>query len=1101
MRNVLELPRVRSVPLRQRVGSHLRSTRPRWNLPPHGNTTTRPPGTAHALHALRAPRLRLRAQPPRWVAVLAVPVVLGLALLIGKLSVTMAIAAVVAIVGLGSGLMLLSTGQYALLAVLCVAIGIFVDYYYLLPYPFGSRGIPLAPIAAGSLIGLLLLTKSASFRTRSAATHPLLWICLLILPLPALVAGRVVQDSIAYYICIFLAPLLFFVLGMLVTKSGQILRALLRGLTIIAFLIAVHTIIEARLGVFLFETSGEAQFLSSFSAAFTFSGTNLVRAGSFLLNPDANGAYLACSIVLPLGLFVSSTSRLGRVCYAVTAGLIGIALLETFAAGPIASMGAGLVCFLLLASRLSRRVQVVAVVSIAIFTVCALFPDQVSVLLMHASDPEESRLRMAIWQTTVNMIQAYPLAGVGLGAQSYMAIESLYRVPALIYLEPQAHNGYLELAVLAGVPAALAYAALVTTALISLMRNIQTASLQYRPLFAAVFSLSVVMCVGSLEGAGWTTEPLAWMSWLLLGAGLSPLLMRSVRPSRSTHASTAIVVTAQPERDTRPTIATKRATHLRARASEKPLVRAAASHSFSFVPAIPAGSLTATSVEVALPERTAVLRKEGVRQTGGLSALLKDVGVYALASFLTPLLSLILAPFLTHRFTLDEYGHYVLITAALSFLQVITQLGLGPALVRAYTYEYSDENSRRAVVGTTYMLITVVSGLVFVLGFWAAPSIAAAFLHQVSLAPVVRLALVGLLLQNVSQPGLTLLRSQYRKGAYTILSVLSVVIMLGANIVLVGYLRMSLAGAVLAIALGYAAVAAVLVPYVIMQSSFALRRDVLLSLLVVGLPTLPSFAATWALSLADRYLLELFTSPSAVAVYSIGYTIGWVLTSLVVTPFMTAWGVRLFQIARQENASEVFRLVFRFYGFVLLWAGFGLAACGPFVIDVLFPASYRAGDAVVAIVSGSAVFNGLYFVFSVGPQVRKKLWLVPLYFGSSALINIVLNLLMIPWWGIDGAALATLVGYGALALISYVVNQRIYPQPFEVRRFALALALGIGLYGVLRVATPSASLEGALLLGLMSTLTYGLALLALGLTGSGLQVAQVRGVITKVLMR
>src|SRR5262249_20567846 len=61
-------------------------------------------------------------------------------------------------------------------------------------------------------------------------------------------------------------------------------------------------------------------------------------------------------------------------------------------------------------------------------------------------------------------------------------------------------------------------------------------------------------------------------------------------------------------------------------------------------------------------------------------------------------------------------------------------------------------------------------------------------------------------------------------------------------------------------------------------------------------------------------------------------------------------------------------------------------------------------------------------------------------------LNVALNLVLIPLYGPMGAAASTLLAYVVLAIIAYVVNQRIYPVPYEIGKFIFAVLVGAALY-------------------------------------------------------
>jgi O-antigen/teichoic acid export membrane protein len=92
------------------------------------------------------------------------------------------------------------------------------------------------------------------------------------------------------------------------------------------------------------------------------------------------------------------------------------------------------------------------------------------------------------------------------------------------------------------------------------------------------------------------------------------------------------------------------------------------------------------------------------------------------------------------------------------------------------------------------------------------------------------------------------------------------------------------------------------------------------------------------------------------------------------------------------------------------------------------------------------MFYGIFIFVIPGVSMLRKTWLVVTFASVAALVNVGLNLVLIPHYGSPGAAVATLIAYAVLALLGYVVNQHIYPVPFETGIFIIALLTGTALY-------------------------------------------------------
>ncbi|HET8841790.1 MAG TPA: lipopolysaccharide biosynthesis protein, partial [Ktedonobacteraceae bacterium] len=430
-----------------------------------------------------------------------------------------------------------------------------------------------------------------------------------------------------------------------------------------------------------------------------------------------------------------------------------------------------------------------------------------------------------------------------------------------------------------------------------------------------------------------------------------------------------------------------------------------------------------------------------------LGNLLKRSGVYALASMVAPFISLMLAPFLTRSFARADYGALMVLNTAIALVAGISQLGLGPAFFRIYNYDYEGEADRQKALSTTLVLLLASSLLLTVLVFIIAPGLASLLLGDMHMSDNVRLAALIVLLQNLTVPGFAWMRAEGRASISASISVANLLTNLGLTLLLVGVYHLGLPGALLATACGYALVILCTLPSLLLHAGgLALSRKIARSLLAFGMPNAISFAAAWALQLADRFLLAHMRSLSETAIYSVAYTLGGALSVVVLSPFALAWPSTLFLIARRQDACQIFRLIFRWYGLFLLFMTYALSLAALFVLHMCFPPGYRDVEGIIPIVALSTMFYGLYNYLTLGMNIRKKLWYAVLFLAIAALINFGANFILIPLYGSTGAALATLLAYAVLVLETYFLNQRIYPVPFEVGLFGLGLLLTIACY-------------------------------------------------------
>src|SRR5260370_7928952 len=197
-------------------------------------------------------------------------------------------------------------------------------------------------------------------------------------------------------------------------------------------------------------------------------------------------------------------------------------------------------------------------------------------------------------------------------------------------------------------------------------------------------------------------------------------------------------------------------------------------------------------------------------------------------------------------------------------------------------------------------------------------------------------------------------------------------------------------------------------------------------------------------------------------------------------PFMLAWPTTMFAVAKREDAAHVFRLLFRWFSLFLLFAAFGLSLAGKVLLDWLFPVTYLSVAFVIPIIAVSIGFYGVYYFFGIGVNVKRKTGLLSIYMTVAASVNVILNLILISPYGAMGAAISTLIAYIVLAIIGYVVNQRIYPIPFEIGKFIIALFVGIALYTGSSLVAESRETYVAWGISVAAFCLYGGSLMGLG---------------------
>jgi len=212
--------------------------------------------------------------------------------------------------------------------------------------------------------------------------------------------------------------------------------------------------------------------------------------------------------------------------------------------------------------------------------------------------------------------------------------------------------------------------------------------------------------------------------------------------------------------------------------------------------------------------------------------------------------------------------------------------------------------------------------------------------------------------------------------------------------------------------------------------------------LAFGLPDSPVRFGNWALKMSNQLVMQYYLPLSAVAIYSVAYSVGTVFFELVVAGINTAVLPFYYQTVideGKEKAKEMFSYVAVYNTTLVLFLALFVVLWGKELVLLFASSKYLESVAVVPLIAGSCVFQDLFYIPSRSLYMMKKtIYLLPLLFITVS-VNLMLSFLLIPRYGIFGAAIATMMAYLLRIVATLIVSQRVYRIPYDYPRFGKAL--------------------------------------------------------------
>ena len=455
-----------------------------------------------------------------------------------------------------------------------------------------------------------------------------------------------------------------------------------------------------------------------------------------------------------------------------------------------------------------------------------------------------------------------------------------------------------------------------------------------------------------------------------------------------------------------------------------------------------------------------------------LRRLGKHSAIYGFGGLVQRILAVLLLPVYTRYLSPSDYGIVETLIALTTVLVITLRLGITNAFFRFY-FDRPDPGHRRLVLRTSFWFTMGMATLGLVVGAAFSREISTVLFGSADEAEVVAAAFVGLWAQMNYEQLTSLFRVEERSVAYVTASLANVAITIGATLALVVALDAGPLGVVVGNFTGTLLVYAALVGYRREQLGLQFDRGLFREMNRFGMPLVPSALLLWVTNFSDRFFLVKLADTQEVGLYSVGVRIASAM-ALLLTAFRTAWPAFAYSIDDDREAKRTYAFVLTYLVFVTTWVATGLALLSPWLVDWIAAPAFAESSRVVGPLAFAVVIFAGYVVMVIGVGRARRTqfnWVVT---GAAAIVNVALNLILIPRYGMMGAAAATIAAYATMFAGMTWWAQRIYPVPYQWRRVATAVAAGLALVAVGKLA------GGGLPVAVALSLAYPLLLLLAG---------------------
>ena len=392
--------------------------------------------------------------------------------------------------------------------------------------------------------------------------------------------------------------------------------------------------------------------------------------------------------------------------------------------------------------------------------------------------------------------------------------------------------------------------------------------------------------------------------------------------------------------------------------------------------------------------------------------LISNTAILGAGTFASKVLVFLLMPLYTSILSTSEFGVADILTQTANLLIPLAAVGICDGLFR-FALDTGEENGgeRRSIF--TSAVLTVLVGGAVTLALIQILRVFAVFDGYIFLVAAY------VLCANLHSIAANFLRAIGKTGLFALQGIINTALTVGFNILFLVVFDMGTTGYVLSVVLSDLCITVGLFAVAGLYRYLSVRsfdKATLRAMLKYSIPYIPTTIMWLITSASDRYIVTAYRGAAENGLYAAAYKLPTLLI-LVCGVFIEAWQFSVVKDADENTRSDFFSSVWRNYMGIIFMGASVIIAGARILTGILLADSYFESWVYVPVLCVAMVFSAFVSFMGSVYFLEKKSVMSMVTSLAGAMINVVLNFMLIPERGAMGAAVATLISYLAVFII------------------------------------------------------------------------------------
>ena len=408
--------------------------------------------------------------------------------------------------------------------------------------------------------------------------------------------------------------------------------------------------------------------------------------------------------------------------------------------------------------------------------------------------------------------------------------------------------------------------------------------------------------------------------------------------------------------------------------------------------------------------------------------LIKNTIIIFVGKFCTQFISFILVPIYTNYLITSDYGYIDLIQTYITLLVPILLLRFDSGIFRFLIDERENEKGKKKIISNVLIFLIIQIAIFIIIFSTIARFVSIKYCYAI-IVNVIFMALSNILLQTARGIGDNI--------GYSIASIIAGITTIVFNMIFIVYMHLS--GMYILYSSGIANILCSL--FLIYRNKIFcyvklknFDKEKFKSMLKYSLPMIPDGLSWWVVNVSDRTIISILINTASNGIYAVSSKFSNILSSLFQI-FNMSWQESASMHINDEDRESFFSGVMNTTYLIFFSICIMILVCIPFLFYFWIGEEYKIAFKFIPILLLGNLFNaianitgGVYIAKKETKQVARTTML-------AAILNIIINLIMIRKFGLYAAAISTLISYVVVAVYRYVdvkkyVNMKLKPKNF-----------------------------------------------------------------------